>query len=1006
MFHADSYLSKIIYMVMIHYFSDKIITYQAAPRKISANNSMDAQVSMPLAPLDKKNSDIEQQQYSKKNINTQEMLIFEKENGTNGLGILTHDEDEDDVHDYTGEHSDSSEEINNSSSDLKPNESNGSISSIIEPTDCMLSDTAKVRSTEETDSHFHEGESVNCETIEHKEPKKDNEDGDEDLPTSPINPLVKNEEVKNEDITKEDVKIEAVKDEELVQKSSVKIGESERESCRGIDGSINLKKEVLMNSLENSPDPSSKKMGNAVKVELKPKPTLENLSPLARLLHDIGLEMVRQQVYKGLIGIQLAKDAENKLTDTEKGQLVKLEEAHSKLQSKNAAYTLRSNKKCRCRTFSSTSRHALILHQEYGFVRKSMHGCCCCEEYKTRWPSHFILHMKDVHSKIGRLRKKMSPFRCVYCPYEGKNQVKMDAHLNACTKRFILSSNLQPLPSECDIPLMSKRKPAALLPKPVAQPARTQQLMPQSIIAGSSFSASPQFQPASDDHIITETTHVCSLQPECFFVGVYGRSLQSQWFGCKSSPFSNEVGCSKPSHATSSGQQKSTSTVTMKPKLQGENCELCGFAVYSREILWNHLKVAHKVELNKASMLAQDPVVCCDLCPSKFWTYQGQVRHSLLVHKRSMTPSSQTSGFVALCHLCGESQTTNPLSHLSSRHNITLLDMYQARQCCICNKTMRTGQAFQAHMVLYHHDIFANKDVLHTVLQALSAARYLKREESLQHTSKSPKHPMPGQSVDGRKHPMPGQSMDGRKHPVLGQSMDGRKHPMPGQSMDGGTHPMPGQTMDGRKHPMPGQSMDGRKHPMPGQSMDGRKHPMPGQSMDGKKNPMPGQSMDGRKHPMPAHSIDGKKNPMPGQSMDDRKRPTSGQSVDGKKMVHSRRPSVPAPVTVSPPEPVVEKKSAEEDKRELDKLYEDLANIGRPILRSMRQKTPLSSSKRSSSERGKRKEDDSKDDSEEPPAKKTCVEKLDFSNSSVSASENNAIKETSDVHLNEEVSAD
>ena len=979
---------------------------------------MDAQVSMPLAPLDKKNSDIEQQQYSKKNINTGEMLIFEKENGTNGLGIVTHDEDEDEVHDYNGEHSDSSEEINNSSSDLKPNESNGSISSIIEPTDCMLSDTVKVGNSEETGSHFQEEESENCETIEHKEPEKDNEGGDEDLPTSQINPLVKNEDikvedvknedVKNENITNEDVKIEDVKDKESVQRSSVKISESEQESCRGIDGILNLKKEVLLNSKDNSPDPSSKKMGNAVKVDLKPKPTLENLSPLARLLHDIGLEMVRQQVYKGLIGIQLAKDAENKLTDTEKGQLVKLEEAHSKLQSKNAAYSLRSNKKCRCRTFSSTSRHPLVLHQEYGFVKKSMHGCCCCEEYKTRWPSHFILHMKDVHSKIGRLRKKMSPFRCVYCPYEGKNQVKMDAHLNACTKRFILSCNLQPLPSDCDIPLMSKRKPVALLPKPVAQPARNQQLMPQSIIAGSSsFSASPQF---SRPQMITSSPKqpmFVHSSPNASLLESMAEVFSRNGLDAKALLSATKlVAAANGSHATSSGQQKSTSTVTMKPKLQGENCELCGFAVYSREILWNHLKVAHKVELNKASMLAQDPVVCCDLCPSKFWTYQGLVRHSLLVHKRSMTPSSQMSGFVALCHLCGESQTTNPLSHLSSRHNITLLDMYQARQCCICNKTMRTGQAFQAHMVLYHHDIFANKDVLHTVLQALSAARYLKREESLQHTSKSPKHPMPGQSMDGRKHPMPSQSMDGRKHPMPDQSMDGRKHPMPSQSMDGRKHPMPGQSTDGRKHPMPGQSMDGRNHPMPGQSIDGRKHPMPGQSTDGRKHPMPGQSMDGRKHPMPGQSMDGKKNPMPGQSVDGRKHPTSGQSVDGKKVVHSRRPSVPAPETVSPPEPVVEKKSAEEDKRELDKLYEDLANIGRPILRSMRQKTPPSSSKRSSGEREKRKNSNSKDDSEEPSAKKTCVEKLDFGNASVSALENNAVEEIANVDLNEEVKAD
>ena len=151
----------------------------------------------------------------------------------------------------------------------------------------------------------------------------------------------------------------------------------------------------------------------------------------------------------------------------------------------------------------------------------------------------------------------------------------------------------------------------------------------------------------------------------------------------------------------------------------------------------------HKVKLNVNRGLSE-PIMSCDRCSARFWTYQGLAKHATMVHKSSTSSSmlsnstntnSQASNVHSnrvppICHICGDSQTFNPLNHMSTRHNITLLDMYQVKQCYICNKALKNGPNFQEHMVLYHRDIFANKDVLHTVLQALSAARHLKREES------------------------------------------------------------------------------------------------------------------------------------------------------------------------------------------------------------------------------------------------------------------------------------
>ena len=143
-------------------------------------------------------------------------------------------------------------------------------------------------------------------------------------------------------------------------------------------------------------------------------------------------------------------------------------------------------------------------------------------------------------------------------------------------------------------------------------------------------------------------------------------------------------------------------------------------------------------------MSDQEPFIVCDKCKAKFWTYQGLARHSLLLHKRNIAGPGSAGGAASRaafrCHMCGASQTVNPLNHLSTHHNITLLDMYHGRQCCMCNRKLRTGRAFEEHMIQEHRDIFANQDVLRTVLlQALSTALFLKSEDVQHHAP--PRHP-------------------------------------------------------------------------------------------------------------------------------------------------------------------------------------------------------------------------------------------------------------------------
>lgn len=150
-----------------------------------------------------------------------------------------------------------------------------------------------------------------------------------------------------------------------------------------------------------------------------------SITSFARLLHDLGVELVRQHVYKDLIEIQMSKDSQNKLSDREKEQLTKLEEFYSKQEVRNAPYSLKTYvTRCKCRVFATDSSNVMQLHQEYGRIEGGTnHVCCCCREFRTRWPSHFIAHMKSDHGMTGRLRKKVSPLTCSFF---------LSHHINVC----------------------------------------------------------------------------------------------------------------------------------------------------------------------------------------------------------------------------------------------------------------------------------------------------------------------------------------------------------------------------------------------------------------------------------------------------------------------------------------------------------------------------------------------------------------------------------------------
>jgi hypothetical protein len=425
----------------------------------------------------------------------------------------------------------------------------------------------------------------------------------------------------------------------------------------------------------------------------KTETKIDNFRPLGRLLHDLGLELVREQVYRDLIDIQTAKDANNRLEEREKSQLVKLIEAHERLAVRNAPYHLPTIRCSRC-NFSSFSASAMTLHRQYGSfnsVDPAAHLCCACigaKGFQTRSAAGFIAHLSQEHNITGRLMKKPANFSCTNCPYEHRNSAKLQLHLVKCLKKYPLVCNLQPLPGDCDI---------ALVYHPMD---RVRSAIDQPGIHSWSISLNGARQPS------VRTLLNCLRSQQT-------TSLQAET-------------------VLPTGRNLSTSPV------MAVICEICGKIVDGREALWSHFRASHHVELSRSTMKNQDPWMKCDVCNGRFWTYQGLSRHLLLAHNRAVaatatctgnsTPSSSATA-LPRCHLCGGSQTANPMSHFSAYHNITLLEMYHAKLCCLCNRKLNSGGAFEEHMVEQHSDIFANYDVLRTVLQALTAARYFKADD-------------------------------------------------------------------------------------------------------------------------------------------------------------------------------------------------------------------------------------------------------------------------------------
>ena len=199
---------------------------------------------------------------------------------------------------------------------------------------------------------------------------------------------------------------------------------------------------------------------------------ITDMRPMAHLLHNIGMDLCRETVYSHLIKVQNKKQSKKQLNDKETDQLEKLKEAHSEIKSKNKAFTM-DTIKCPICIFRTESKNVLEWHLEFAHGQEDeIYSCSFCR-FKTKMPGVFFYHMENEHKRKGRIYMRSAQFSCPLCPFENNKRPTMTKHRQRCEKVFSMKRNLEPSPTDCDIPLKKSKKQLAAAAAAAAAPRVT-----------------------------------------------------------------------------------------------------------------------------------------------------------------------------------------------------------------------------------------------------------------------------------------------------------------------------------------------------------------------------------------------------------------------------------------------------------------------------------------------------------------------------------------------------
>lgn len=171
---------------------------------------------------------------------------------------------------------------------------------------------------------------------------------------------------------------------------------------------------------------------------------------MARLLGDIGLQLVSRRVHENRVAQQKRKLRKSPVKKSNSDALDKL--LNLAVDPALTSHLQLNLQSCSC-GFTTESTNVLELHYETGHESCGLQRCCLCEDYSARYPGQFVRHMELDHGRKVRVPPKPPTYLCPLCYFDTTGRAVYEKHVKLCQNVFVLRTNQKPAANHSDIPI-------------------------------------------------------------------------------------------------------------------------------------------------------------------------------------------------------------------------------------------------------------------------------------------------------------------------------------------------------------------------------------------------------------------------------------------------------------------------------------------------------------------------------------------------------------------------
>ena len=436
--------------------------------------------------------------------------------------------------------------------------------------------------------------------------------------------------------------------------------------------------------------------------------------PMAEMLINIGFDAAKIHVCKDVMK-DLERKSNSKLSEGVKQSIGKVKEVERQLVERFKPYAI-PYRSCRCGR-ECYSDAELASHKRIGWSTSSgWFRCCFCSSFRTRSATLFVDHLCDEHGVRGTTEPSLKNM-CNYCSYENRDWRRAMMHEDKCRSRFVLSRNLTLVNNDIMIygrpqqfsygkPLASKMSPSCCYQgaqssaphnnySPLLQTSSSRSQARQSLLNDNFSSSRPVHSILPKNNLLKDPNKSMSFnmqQIQEVAAAVMAQAQMQMSYPMKSSSVV------KP--------QTDSKQKTLAPN-SGPSCEICSASVTTLESLLKHMQQAHQINIKSIDFFLRGKGFVCKTCFQGFWTQLGLNRHQQQVHNSKQTYP---------CFICGPITSTDILTHLMTKHNISLQDMLVFGWCYICKAETKTPERFLNHMLITHSDLFPSKSALESMV--------------------------------------------------------------------------------------------------------------------------------------------------------------------------------------------------------------------------------------------------------------------------------------------------